>query len=373
MKKSALALLVSALALSSTAQAAEVYNKDGNKLDFYGKVKAMRYMSDADTNANNNADKSYVRIGFKGQTQINELMTGYGQWEYQYSLSNSEGGNDANTGNKTRLGFAGIKAGNYGSLDYGRNYGLIYDVEAITDMMPEFGATGYTSADVYMLTRTNGVATYRNSNFFGLVDGLDLALQYQGKNENAPTRGDGVSNGDGMAASLSYKIIDSLSLKAAVSSSNRTLNQKNSTYGGGEKAEAWATGLKYDDNGVYLAATYAETRNMNPISGSDVNVNGTVEDIKGYANKLQNIELVAQYQFDFGLRPSLAYVQTKVKDMENGLGDADYIKFADVGATYYFNKNMSAFVDYKINLLDDDNKLNRNTDDIVAVGMTYQF
>ena len=370
MKKHALALLVSALALSSAAQAAEVYNKDGNKLDFYGKVKAMRYISDAETNANNNADKSYVRIGFKGQTQINELMTGYGQWEYQFNANNAE--SDSNVGNKTRLGFAGLKFGDYGSLDYGRNYGLIYDVEAITDMMPEFGATGYTSADVYMLTRTNGVATYRNSDFFGLVDGLDFALQYQGKNEST-SRGDGVSNGDGMAASLSYKIIDGLSIKGAVSSSNRTLAQKNSEYGGGDKAEAWATGIKYDNNGVYLAANYAETRNMNPISGRNVNVNGVPDDISGYANKLQNIELVAQYQFDFGLRPSLAYVQTKVKDMENGLGDVDYNKFADVGATYYFNKNMSAFVDYKINLLNDDNKLNRNTDDIVALGVTYQF
>ncbi|WP_275556413.1 porin [Mixta sp. Marseille-Q2659] len=368
MKKNALALLVSALALTTAAQAAEVYNKDGNKLDFYGKVKAMRYISDAETNASNNADKSYVRIGFKGQTQINDIMTGYGQWEYQYNVNNPE--SDSNVGNKTRLGFAGIKVSDYGSLDYGRNYGLIYDVEAITDMMPEFGATAYTSADVYMLTRTNGVATYRNTNFFGLVDGLDFALQYQGKNESS-TRADGVSNGDGMAASLSYKILDSLSIKGAVSSSNRTLDQKNSAFGGGEKAEAWATGLKYDDNGVYLAATYAETRNMNrsaapPVGGSDVAVSG-------YANKLQNIELVAQYQFDFGLRPSLAYVQTKVKDIEGGIGDADYYKFADVGATYYFNKNMSAFVDYKINLLDDDNTLGRNTDDIVAVGLTYQF
>ncbi|WP_312240852.1 porin [Pantoea sp.] len=369
MKKSTLALLVSALALTTTAHAAEVYNKDGNKLDFYGKLKAMRYISDADTNASNNADKSYVRIGFKGQTQINDLMTGFGQWEYQYNLNNPE--SDSNVGNKTRLGFAGLKFGNYGSIDYGRNYGLIYDVEAITDMMPEFGATAYTSADVYMLTRTNGVATYRNTNFFGLVDGLDFALQYQGKNESA-SRANGVSNGDGMAASLSYKIIDGLSLKGAVSSSNRTFAQKQSAYGAGDTAEAWATGLKYDKDGVYLAADYAETRNMNPISGT-ASVNGANVAVNGYANKLQNIEVVAQYQFDFGLRPSLAYVQTKVKDIEGGIGDADYYKFVDVGATYYFNKNMSAFVDYKINLLDDDNTLAKNTDDIVALGVTYQF
>ncbi|MCZ4059178.1 porin [Pantoea sp. LMR881] len=369
MKKSTLALLVSALALTSTAHAAEIYNKDGNKLDFYGKLKAMRYISDAETNASNNADKSYVRIGFKGQTQINDLMTGYGQWEYQYNVNNPE--SDSNVGNKTRLGFAGLKFGSYGSVDYGRNYGLIYDVEAITDMMPEFGATAYTAADVYMLTRTNGVATYRNTNFFGLVDGLDFALQYQGKNEST-SRADSASNGDGMAASLSYKIIDGLSIKGAVSSSNRTFAQKDAAYGTGDKAEAWATGLKYDNDGVYLAANYAETRNMNPISGT-AQVGGNDVAVSGYANKLQNIEVVAQYQFDFGLRPSLAYVQTKVKDIENGIGDADYYKFVDVGATYYFNKNMSAFVDYKINLLDDDNTLAKNTDDIVALGVTYQF
>lgn len=366
MKKSALAILTAALAMTTAAQAAEVYNKDGNKLDFYGKVKAMHYMSD---DAGNDGDKSYVRIGFKGQTQINDMMTGYGQWEYHLPVSNTE--EQGSDGAKTRLGFAGLKFGDFGSIDYGRNYGLIYDVEAFTDMMPEFGATAYTRADTYMLTRTNGVATYRNSNFFGLVDGLKFALQYQGKNENED-RGDSRSNGDGMAASLGYEIIDGLTLNGAISSSDRTNGQSNSAFGSGDKAEAWATGLKFDNSGVYLAATYAETRNMNPISGT-AQVNGADVGVNGYANKLSNFEVVAQYQFDFGLRPSIAYVQTKAKDIEQGVGDADIYKFADVGATYYFNKNMSAFVDYKINLLDDDNKLGLNTDDIVAVGVTYQF
>lgn len=60
--------------------------KDCNKLDSYGKVKAMHYLSDADSQDGN---KYYVRIGFKGQTQINDLMTGYGQWDYQYNVNNS--------------------------------------------------------------------------------------------------------------------------------------------------------------------------------------------------------------------------------------------------------------------------------------------
>jgi outer membrane pore protein C len=47
-----------------------------------------------------------------------------------------------------------------------------------------------------------------------------------------------------------------------------------------------------------------------------------------------------------------------------------------VGATYYFNKNMSTYVDYKINLVDE-NEFTRQagigTDDIVALGLVYQF
>lgn len=57
----------------------------------------------------------------------------------------------------------------------------------------------------------------------------------------------------------------------------------------------------------------------------------------GFANKTQNFEAVAQYQFDFGLRPSLGYVLSKGKDIE-GIGDEDLINYIDVGATYYFNK-----------------------------------
>lgn len=57
-------------------------------------------------------------------------------------------------------------------------------------------------------------------------------------------------------------------------------------------------------------------------------------------------------------------------------GNQDLVKYVDVGATYYFNKSISAFVDYKINLLDKNNftyVLGINTDDIIATGLVYQF
>ncbi|MDV1744388.1 porin OmpC [Citrobacter freundii] len=389
MKRKVLALLLPALLAAGAANAAEIYNKNGNKLDLYGKVDGLRYFSD---DAGSDGDMTYVRLGFKGETQINDMLTGYGQWEYNIQANGTEGDKGDSW---TRLAFAGLGFGQNGTFDYGRNYGVVYDVEAWTDMLPEFGGDTYTQTDVYMLGRTNGVATYRNKGFFGQVDGLNFALQYQGNNEggsvgqegsgNSENRKLAKENGDGFGMSTSYDFDFGLSLGAAYSSSDRTNNQVaegrndrsyTSKYAGGETADAWTIGAKYDANNVYLAAMYAETRNMTAYG----------DDKGGIANKTQNFEVVAQYQFDFGLRPSVAFLQSKGVDLggwdhhSNGTPrytDKDLVKYVDVGMTYYFNKNMSTYVDYKINLLDEDDSFYESngiaTDDIVAVGLVYQF
>ncbi|HDT5517424.1 TPA: porin OmpC, partial [Klebsiella aerogenes] len=379
MKRKVLALVIPALLAAGAAHAAEIYNKDGNKLDLYGKVDGLHYFS---SDSSKDGDQTYLRFGFKGETQINDMLTGYGQWEYNVQANNTESSGDQAW---TRLAFAGIKAGDYGSFDYGRNYGVLYDVEAWTDMLPEFGGDSYTQSDNFMTGRANGVATYRNSDFFGLVNGLNFALQYQGKNENQASHefnssasqegtanGDGRSvknsNGDGFGISSTYDLGMGVSLGAAYSSSDRTNEQTHQSTAGGDKADAWTAGVKYDANNIYLATMYSETRNMTPYG----NQNGTI------ANKTQNFEVTAQYQFDFGLRPAISYLQSKGKDLvyKGQYADQDLVKYMDVGATYYFNRNMSTYVDYKINLLDGNDDFYKDngisTDNIVALGLVYQ-
>ncbi|NDU69080.1 phosphoporin PhoE [Enterobacter hormaechei] len=277
MKLKLVAVAVTSMLAAGVVNAAEVFNKDGNKLDLYGKVTGLHYFSD---DAGSDGDKTYVRLGFKGETQINDQLTGYGQWEYEFKGNRSEA--QGSDGNKTRLAYAGLKFDEFGSFDYGRNYGVAYDIGAWTDVLPEFGGDTWTQTDGFMTGRTTGVATYRNTDFFGLVDGLNVAAQYQGKNDRDDIT---ESNGDG-----------------------------------------WG--------------------------------------------------LSSTYEFDgFGLRPSIAYLKSKGKDI-GSYGDQDLVEYVDVGASYYFNKNMSTYVDYKINLVDDsqftkDAKV--ATDNIVAVGLTYQF
>jgi outer membrane pore protein F len=374
MKRNILAVVIPALLVAGAANAAEIYNKDGNKLDLYGKVDARHQFSD---NAGQDGDETYVRFGFKGETQITDQLTGYGQWEYNVQANHAESQGDK--GNKTRLGFAGLKFAEFGSLDYGRNYGVIYDVNAWTDMLPVFGGDSISNSDNYMTGRSTGLATYRNTNFFGLVDGLNFALQYQGKNQNDragsidPVTGvyTGANlkdqNGDGFGISSTYDIGYGVNFGAGFSSANRTNEQKAFSTANGEKAQAWNVGAKYDANNVYLAVMYAETQNLTPYG----DFSNTI------ANKTRDIEITAQYQFDFGLRPSLGYVQSKGKDLDYvNYNNHDLVKYVSVGTYYAFNKNMTTYVDYKINLLDEDNftrdnKL--NTDDVVGVGLVYQF
>lgn len=45
MKRNILAVIVPALLVAGTANAAEIYNKDGNKVDLYGKAVGLHYFS----------------------------------------------------------------------------------------------------------------------------------------------------------------------------------------------------------------------------------------------------------------------------------------------------------------------------------------
>ncbi|HIF2327901.1 TPA: porin OmpC [Salmonella enterica] len=383
MKKLTVALSAVAVTvmMAGMADAAEVYNKDGNKLDLYGKVDGLHYFS---KDKGDDGDQSYVRLGFKGETQINDQLTGYGQWEYNIQANHDE--DNGTKGNATRLAFAGLKFTDFGSIDYGRNNGVIYDIGAWTDVLPEFGNDTYEDADRFMTGRANGLLTYHNTDFFGLVDGLNFSLQYQGKNggdgesNNGKDREAKSQNGDGYGMSVTWEGDAGFGLGAAYSNSRRTKDQRsngsNEYSSDGKRAEVWTGGLKYDANNIYLAATYAQTRNMQWADiaqdsriGTDLALN---KDAGAFLTKTENYEIVAQYMLDFGLQPSIAYLQSKAKDVGK-YGDIDLVKYVDVGATYNFNKNMSAYIDYKINLLKDNNPAGLSTSNLVATGLVYEF
>lgn len=374
MKRNILAMVIPALLAAGAANAAEVYNKDGNKLDVYGKVDVRHYFASADkkdkngnTKSSQDGDDSRVRLGVKGDTQITDQLTGFGRFEWETKTNKAENEGE----NKNRLAYAGLRFADFGSIDYGRNYGVVYDTNAWTDVFPLWGADTMAQPDTFMTQRNRNLLTYRNNNAFGYVDGLSFALQYQGKNgdnNKSGTKKAWENNGDGYGFSAAYDLGWGVTLGGGYANSSRTpaqqsgkINSKNSATG--DRAEAWNVGGKFDANNVYLAAMYGQTLNTTHFGKDDI-----------IANKTENVELVAQYLFDFGLKPSIGYNQSKGKNINGKNGDI--VKYISVGSYYYFNKNMSAVVDYKINLLknnDFSNDYGLMTDNVLGLGLVYQF
>ncbi|MGL9735462.1 MAG: porin [Symbiopectobacterium sp.] len=368
MKRNILAVVIQALLAADAVNAAEVYNKDGNKLDLYGKVTAKHLFSDY---KDENGDKSYARLGFKGETQINSDVTGYGRYEGEFAANNTECTDNSGKDVKTRYAFAGLKITDFGTIDYGRNTGIAYDSLAYTDVLPEW-CGDQSKPDNFLTGRSTGVLTYRNKDFFGLVDGLNFGLQYQGAN-NSHTLNEGNGrklsrqNGDGWGTSVEYVSPVGVGIVADYAAVNRSNKRNATSTGNGKKAEVWGTGLKYDANNIYVAAIYSELRNASYVGSARTGTPRT-----DFADKTKIFEAVAQYNFDFGLTPSLGYVSAKAKDDTNNRNM--YItKYVSLGATYAFNKNFSVYSEYDINLIKDTNAYGINDDDKVAVGVTYQF
>lgn len=363
MKRNILAVVIPALLVAGTANAAEIYNKDANKLDLTGRVHAGYTFNNQ---SDENEDNTYARLGFKGQTQITSDLTGYGTFEYQFDGNKAEDSNGS--AGKTRKAFAGLKFGDFGSFDYGRNVGVAYNGMAYTDVLPENG--GDSSVTDTLTGRIGNAATYNTSNFFGLVDGLGFGLQYVAKDDTSSTvnatTGKNIerNHGDAWATSLSYDTDFGVGVVASYGSYERTTAQRAST-AGGERADVWATGLKYDANNIYVAATYGQARNF--FAPND----GLI------ADESKIFEVVAQYNFDFGLTPTLAYVSRKDKiDTNAATARNDFaVKYASIGGTYAFNKNFSTYAEYDINLLDKDQTkaFGKDNGDIVNVGVIYQF
>ena len=397
MKRNLLAIAIPALLVAAGANASiEVWNKDGNKVDFYGRVKAANHITDR--GQKDEGDDTSARLGMSGQTQITDGITGYGRWEYEAKAGK-------NSNNEVRYAFAGLNFGDAGSFDYGRNDGVLKAITAYTDVLPEFGGEAANNSWNVLSARTKAVATYRNNNFFGLTDDLSFALQYADNGDNSYTVDgkrsspffdeDGDLSGykgdsrEAYGANVQWNIFDT---GLTVGAGYAQTAGKSKYVEGGEvkKAKTWTTGIKYDNYNLYLAATYFQTK-FNTWNEKGV-------DGERYDNpKIKGVELVAQYGIDLEvgrLTPSLAYVQHKLSNIEDEYYDDKHkegrnlAKYISLGATYDLNKNFSAIVEYKFNLLDkrdtgaESNTAHESkgrhaykpgTKDVLGVGLIYQF
>ncbi|TON74974.1 porin, partial [Vibrio parahaemolyticus] len=161
MKKTLIALSVSAAAMATGVNAAELYNQDGTTLEMGGRAEARLSMKDGDV-----ADASRIRLNFLGTQAINDNLYGVGFWEGEFTTSDYDKDGNNVSGNDTidnRYAYAGL-GGAFGEITYGKNDGALGVITDFTDIM---AYAGNTAADK-----------------LAVADRADNMLSYKGQFEN---------------------------------------------------------------------------------------------------------------------------------------------------------------------------------------------
>ncbi|ANZ22563.1 porin [Buchnera aphidicola (Diuraphis noxia)] len=369
----AIPLLLSA---SHSVHAVDIFNKNGNKLEIYGSINpnhefSHKFLSKQIESHNDNTN---AILGLSGEINITDELISYGTIEYRTDFFSPEDTIDKKQSNTVRLGYAGFKYGNLGSIDYGRNYGVFHDVESLTNHIPYiFNKNSiFSNNDSYMIGRNNSLLTYRNKNFFGLFDGISFALQYQNQAKNQLSKQEYNSS---WGASVKYETdVGLTAIGSCFSTEGYKYNEQHKI----EKISpinAYGLGFKYDANDVYIAAFYGAGSNLK-LSNINANHEPNID-----MNKTENIEAIAEYNFHSGFYPSLSYVDSKVQNSNaknsSNQNTWELAKQINISTRYEFNKNISTYMNYKINLLKNTNefieKNNIPTDNVIGAGLVYQF
>merc|ERR1712173_146959 len=107
--KTLIALAVSAAAVATGANAAEIYNQDGTTLEMGGRAEARLSLQDGKAE-----DNSRVRLNFLGKTEITDGLYGVGFYEGEFTTADSEKEDDIDH----RYIYAGL-GGKFGEVTYG--------------------------------------------------------------------------------------------------------------------------------------------------------------------------------------------------------------------------------------------------------------
>ena len=156
MKKSLLALAVAAIAASTTASAATIYEKDGTSIDAYGRVMAVYYSQDygnGNTDSNDGNFNSSSRLGFNFRSEINSWVAAVANVEWEMA---AEEGDTSN-----RYTYVGADFGQFGLVKVGKFEDAVKYVIGPTDVFEDAGCNGLLNND----DRRSGMIMYSWSGY----------------------------------------------------------------------------------------------------------------------------------------------------------------------------------------------------------------
>ena len=325
MKKTLIALAVPALLAASAANAATVYEKDGQKFEVTGRAQA-NYYNNAASDSNGSTVEGSGRLGLRGSSAINDTWSAIARVEWKVAGETSDNGTF-----DVRHMYAGFDGSQYGTIIAGQTDTAYYAVVAPTDIFNEWGSYGnsywgYRGGAANFGGRQEGQIIYSNS-FGGFRGGVSYRLAEDTENLDKSYAGNlGYDFGFGVGVTVAADQYDSQD--GLADQSDWGLSATYGTFG----------------EGLYLAGVYTQ---------SDIEQTGVDNTHKGY-------ELAATYSLANGLGFLSGYNYTE---------DENDVELTDeflLGAMYNFSSNLLGYTEFALDQRDD-------ADNLATVALQYNF
>ena len=325
MKKTLIALAVPALLAASAANAATVYEKDGQKFEVTGRAQA-NYYNNAASVSNGSTVEGSGRLGLRGSSAINDTWSAIARVEWKVAGETSDNGTF-----DVRHMYAGFDGSQYGTIIAGQTDTAYYAVVAPTDIFNEWGSYGnsywgYRGGAANFGGRQEGQIIYTNS-FGGFRGGVSYRLADDTADLDKSYAGNlGYDFGFGVGVTVGADQYDSQS--------------------GLKDQNDWGLSATYGTmgEGLYLAGVYTQ---------SEIEQAGIENTHKGY-------ELAAVYSLSNGLGFLGGYNYTE---------DENDVELTDeflVGAMYNFTSNLLGYTEVALDQRDD-------ADNLATVALQYNF
>ncbi|EHZ2644852.1 porin [Vibrio parahaemolyticus] len=334
MKKTLIALSVSAAAMATGVNAAELYNQDGTSLEMGGRAEARLSMKDGDAQ-----DNSRIRLNFLGTQAINDNLYGVGFWEGEFTTAEN-GGVDGNSNLDTRYAYAGL-GGAWGEFTYGKNEGALGVITDFTDIMAYHGNSAADKLAV--ADRSDNMMSYK-----GQFENLSVKASYRFADRVEQNGEYSDNKQDGYSLSAIYAVADTgLELGAG--------------YADQDEANEYMLAASYTMSDLYFAGVFTDGE-------KEATFKNTV-DYTGY-------ELAGAYTLG-------QTVFTSTYNNAETDGETSANNFA-IDASYYFKPNFRGYVSYNFNLIDAGDSMGSTTasnykatkadaEDELALGLRYDF
>ena len=309
MKKAFIAIAVAAI--TTGAQAAEVYTSDSASLEIGGRAEARLATAHGKTQ-----DKTRARINVKGTSDINDSLYALGFYEMELT------DNTQDDKLETRYSYAGL-GGGFGEIVYGKTKGSLAQITDFTDIMVYHSDSAIDKIAVG--DRANNMMAYSKT-----LGDVTVLASYKFDEQDPSSKDD--KSGKGFSTSFVFGVPNTgVSFGAGVAEEKDMLTQA-------------ILGASLEMSAFYLGAT---------VMKQDVkaaNTMTTSKDETGY-------DVVAAFSID-NTRLSALYSAAKEKQ-----GDKKDRVAAEV--KYDFNRNFVGFTSINYDLVDKDKGL--------ALGMKYTF